>query len=204
MVKQAVGIVLGVALLSLAGCGPSEEQKSAAEDARAAADTAAERVETAEEQAARKLAIYEKCSNQVAPFMRSLAALDSRLGIGLSYANYSEEVADVRVVYDRIPFGNMDVGCFDSGIAGENALNRYADAYNVWNECFADIYCDTDSIEPELQDHWAAATRQVTKAKVALADLKRSAIAAENDLSEAEEEVEEKEEEAIEAEAELE
>jgi hypothetical protein len=97
--------------------------------------------------------------------------LDTRLSVGLTYADYTSEVADIRVVYDQTPFGEVDdFDCLgDVGVPLERALNQYAKAATRWDECFEDIYCENDSIQGELQEHWTKAGRLAVKADTGLA-----------------------------------
>lgn len=92
--------------------------------------------------------------------------LDSRLSVGLSYSDYATEVADVRVAYDQTDFDALeDIECMQGvGLPLERALNQFVRAANVWDECFEDIYCETDSVDPELQTHWSKASRLAGKA----------------------------------------
>jgi hypothetical protein len=50
-------------------------------------------------------------------------------------------------------------------------MNSYIKAGNVWNDCFDDINCDVDSIDPELQDHWSEADSSIRQANQGLTRL---------------------------------
>jgi hypothetical protein len=125
-----------------------QEQEAAAAEAEAAADA---------------------CRRQVGGLQRALEELDSRLTVGLAYDEYSTQVGDAQVAYDRIPIGKLEQDClFDVGLHLENAMNAYVKADNTWNDCIIDFGCDVDSIDPELQERWAEATREIDKAKSGL------------------------------------
>lgn len=59
------------------------------------------------------------------------------------------------------------------GVPLEDALTAYFDAYQLWNDCVRDTACDTDSINPELQEHWSSATGLIDDARTALRNLRR-------------------------------
>jgi hypothetical protein len=109
------------------------------------------------------------CPRPVVRFVDALTELDSRLSVGLNYANYSDHVGDARVAYDRIDVKDLDLDCLtDVGAPAEKALNYYIDAYKIWNDCVGDIYCSNDDIRSKLQRKWAQATAKIDKAKAAL------------------------------------
>lgn len=98
--------------------------------------------------------------------MEALEDLDSRLNVGLNFANYSERVGDIRVAYDRIGFEDLGAGCIEHvGVHAEDAMNAYIRANNVWNDCISDIDCTNDSIRADLQAEWADATDLIVKAR---------------------------------------
>lgn len=187
------------------GCGgPSQEQKDEAAAAREAADDAAKDAKRAETRANSSANSFVTCNDQLKSFVRSLAAINSRLDIGLSYDSYSSVVSNAKVVYDRLPFGRMRSGCITIAVPAEKALNSYVDAYSTWSDCFSDLYCDVDSVEPEMQDDWSKAGRQLASTRARLSQLKANAAQADADADAATEEAEQKETEAEEAEAALE
>ena len=109
------------------------------------------------------------CPETVTSFVDSLRDLDSRLGVGLNFAAYSEKVGDAKVVYDRINVSAISAGCLQQvAVPAESALNEYIDAYNTWNDCITNIDCANDSITPGLQSHWADAADLIAKAVGAL------------------------------------
>jgi hypothetical protein len=105
------------------------------------------------------------CADQLGDFVEKLRELDSRLGIGLNFENYSTKVSDTKVVYDQIAFEELGQECVSRvGVPAENAFNAYVKAYNVWNNCIGDINCDNDSIKSTLQARWAKATLLIDRA----------------------------------------
>lgn len=99
------------------------------------------------------------CVAQVGPFVNALEDLDSRLEVGLTFADYGTRVGDAQVVYDRIDFTAMDPNCLSNvGVPAENALNHYVKAFNAWNACVGKLSCTNAKIKPKLQAEWSAAT----------------------------------------------
>jgi hypothetical protein len=152
-----------VPALAIAGAGvaialvasPSSSQEHAAPTHTATVDTAA-------------LAAHEKylkCKQEVAPLMNQLHEIDSRLDVGLNYDEYTNKVGDVRVAYDRVSGAIGGPECLAGvGIPAENALNQYVKASNIWGDCFDNVDCDTDSIQPSLQAHWTQASLAIERA----------------------------------------
>ena len=132
-------------------------------DAQQAKDAEAKRVA---KQAA------DKCNGQVGGLLKGLQELDSRLAVGLPYAEYSSQVGDVRVAYDRIPLRQLDPECLSQvGLPAEDAMNSYIKADTTWNDCIVQLSCDTDSIDPELQQRWNTASSKIRDAQSGLRDI---------------------------------
>ena len=109
------------------------------------------------------------CTDELTDFVEVLQDLDSRLGVGLTFQEYSEKVADAQVAYDRIDARDEEAACIQEvGIPAEDALNAYRDAYNIWNRCTQNLGCSQDSITPELQRKWRTAMHRITRAERAL------------------------------------
>lgn len=120
-------------------------------------------------EAAEASAALAQCRRQTGGLMSALQELDSRLSVGLVYADYSKEVGNVRVAYDRVPTAKLEDDClFDVGVNLENAMNSYVKADNIWNHCLTDFGCDNASIKPDLQAKWADATSSIGEAKSGL------------------------------------
>lgn len=155
-----------VAAPAITACGTSDEEKREQARQEAAEKRAAkERKERARQQAA-----HDACASTYSDLQDAVREMNSRISVGLTYANYSTEVADVRVAYDTTDFGDEDdIDCLSTvGLPLEQALNQYVKAGNRWDECFEDIYCENDSIEAELQAHWAKASRFLDRSTSAL------------------------------------
>lgn len=207
MVKKTWFVMVVALALCLAagGCGgPSQEQKDAAVTAREDADQAQETADQAQERADQVAAVASSCQSQVKPFVRALANVDSRLGIGLNYADYGQVVSDTKVVYDRVPFGQMKFACFNIAVPAESSMNHLIDAFETWNACFEDLYCDVDSVEPEMQSDWAKASSKLALARSRIADLQANVSDTQSEAETAAAEAEQKDEEADQAEADLE
>jgi hypothetical protein len=177
-------------LAILAACGDSgptaaEKAKAAAEHRRAVEHREAlVRLADAKGTAKEALANADGCEDDAGKLVDALSELNSRLNIGLSYDEYGDKVADVRVAYDDVGFSDADpedLDCISEvGIPAEKALNTYASAYRTWNKCFESFSCDNDDITPVLQRRWSRATIQVDQAKSGMALLKRRATNAAN------------------------
>lgn len=110
--------------------------------------------------------VSSDCATALADLTDALFELDSRLNVGLSFAAYSEKLADARVAYDKVKFENLDGDCIrGAGQPAEKAMNEYIKAYTTWNDCIKKIGCDTDSVTPELQGHWTTSTTTLAEVK---------------------------------------
>ena len=188
-IPKALLIVLGILILAGAGVGAyfafrstetcisgesGEEISCESDDALSQAEYDEQQAEEAEEQAAieKARAKADECEGQTNALLREVRELNSRLSVGLPYADYSEQVGSIRVAYDQVPFGNLDLDCgLEVGIPLEDALNSYVKAGNTWGDCIEDFNCDVDAIDPELQDKWNAATEHLDDATSGLRDL---------------------------------
>lgn len=159
-----VFICLGLLSTGLIACGDSgpsdaERRAAAAKKAKAKARAQAQ-------------ARSEKCRDQLSGLLAGLKELESRIQIGMSYDEYTDQVADVNVAYNQVPFGQLDFGCVSkTGMPAEEALNSYADAADTWSECFSDFDCSLDSIDPELQKDWNRAGSQLDDAQSGLVSI---------------------------------
>lgn len=109
------------------------------------------------------------CEQELGDLITSLEEVESRLAIGLPYADYRDRVADARVAYDRIDFGELEQACVSEvGVFVEQGLNRYQRAATRWGNCIADFDCDTDSIDPALQREWNRASDLIDRSREAL------------------------------------
>ena len=154
--------ILVVIVLALAGCGGSIAPGGADANPSAAAST------TATVRPATATPAPLDCGPELTDFVDQLAELDSRLTIGLNFADYTTHVSDAVVAHDRIPAEDLSLACLDIGVDAENALKAYADAHDTWNTCIDDAACSNDSITPQLQAKWAEATDLIDTAKKAL------------------------------------
>ncbi|MDQ5895911.1 MAG: hypothetical protein QG596_2172 [Actinomycetota bacterium] len=160
------------ALVACGESGPTDEEVKVAEDERKSARKLAKEAESA-------TAVAVNCRSDLGPLIQSLRNTGSRLNVGLVFADYSTQVGQISVAYDRIPFNRMDYECISTvGIQAEKAFGAYTDAYNEWNDCIGDLYCDMDSIDSELQDKWRKAGRQVNQARQGLVTLETIAVEA--------------------------
>jgi hypothetical protein len=137
-------------------------------------ETAAVSTTTTDTTQAEAAAQAAACESEMGPLLKQLRELDSRLNVGLSYDEYTTEVGDVRVVYDRVVEDVEDPICLTSvGIPAETALNQYAKAASKWGDCFDDIDCDTDAIEPTLRRYWDKASSSLDVADEGLVEMRQ-------------------------------
>jgi hypothetical protein len=104
------------------------------------------------------------CESEIGDFIEALNDLGSRLDVGLNFQSYSDRVGDVRVAYNKINVSALGGSCLDPAADGEDAMNSYIRAYNVWNDCISDLDCSTDSIDSKLQAQWSKASEKLTSA----------------------------------------
>jgi hypothetical protein len=169
---MVLAVLAGLLLTACGDSGPSDEEKKAAADTRAKATKLARQAEAA-------AAVATGCQQDLGGMLRALRNTGSRLDVGLTFADYSTQVGQISVAYDRIPFKRMDIECIaPAGVKAEKAFGSYSDAYDKWNDCIGDLYCDMDSIESDLQDKWSQADSQTRQARSALSGLEAEAVQA--------------------------
>jgi hypothetical protein len=144
MTATRVLFVIAALGMTLAGCGGSSDADQAAE-ASASADAVAEPEAEVEAEAEAEAARQKSKDTKPRVAQTSASAgraqrLDSRLGIGMNQDDFSGDVGDASVAYDRIPFSSMKIECrFTAGIKLEDALNDYIKTNNAWQECNEDL-----------------------------------------------------------------
>lgn len=145
----------------------SVEQESRDTVTELAADNASSR-----EDAAARLARHQFCKRRATPLLRELNDLGSRLDVGLAFAEYGGQVGDISVAYDQLRPGSLGPDCLEVAVPLETAYRKYAEAYNIWNECIGDFGCSTDSIESQLQTKWLQAETAVARGERSLASMR--------------------------------
>ena len=162
-------LILVLLALLVAACGTDEKAERAAAQARAEQQERDKKRRALEKQAREAEDTAATCKEEMGPLVDALGELDSRLNVGLNYDEYTDQVGDLRVEYDRVDFGGSDpkqLDCLTTvGLPAEEAMNEYAKAAGTWDECFDDINCDNDSIQPELQRRWSSASRKANRAQ---------------------------------------
>lgn len=165
-----LAVLAGLVLVACGDSGPTEEEKNAAADERDKSVKFARQAESA-------AAIAVGCRQDLGGLIRALRNTGSRLDVGLTFADYSTQVGKMSIAYDRIPFNRMGIECISvPGIKAEKAFGSYSDAYDSWNDCISDLYCDMDSIDSSLQDSWSKADRLTNEARNGLSDLELGAV----------------------------
>lgn len=113
--------------------------------------------------------VAPRCGAQLGAFVDALDSLRRQLAVGLTYAEYLDEVRRLRRVYRDVPVEQLGVGCMVAiGTPGEQAFNLYIEAVNAWGECLATAGCETESVEPELQRGWELASERLSAAQAGL------------------------------------
>jgi hypothetical protein len=177
--------ILGVAGFALWGLSASSSPAvtSAAVSATARENSGA-RQRVAAEAAAAALAQQnaQVCTSTFTPLLEALRQLDTDLsGPGLVYADYNREVLAANRRYGEAT-DHLDAvteRCIDHvGVPLENARNAYVAADRTWNNCISDLYCNSDSITPQLQAQWAKATPAIARAAAWLKVIKMTGDAA--------------------------
>jgi hypothetical protein len=108
------------------------------------------------------------CAIALQPLYDALTSVDGRLGVGMTYLDYSKAVGDANVAYQRINFAALDGTCVAAaGVPLENALNSYIEAYNVWNKCVQSTSCDQSANTTTLQGFWTSSTNDLDAVKAA-------------------------------------
>jgi hypothetical protein len=112
----------------------------------------------------------DACEAEVGKFLDALETLDSRLNVGVQFADYGRYVGDVSVQYNKLDIKAMDQDCIRKvGVPAENAFNDYTSAQNTWNKCISHLLsCSLVDIKPQLHKKWQAAAREIAKAKTGL------------------------------------
>ena len=144
--------------MGLAACGSSAKGPTTSGNAKTAAQYAQ--------------AEYQKCNTQLRSLMSAEESLNSHLDIGMNFTDYTNAVGNVRAAYDQTHIPQLDSQCLMAGVHTENALNDYANAVNIWNNCIGKLGCANDSIKPHLQTDWSKASSEIDQAKSALQDLR--------------------------------
>ena len=117
-----------IAMLFVAGCGTSKAEEEHAKEARAKtveAHTKEVEAHTKEVEVQKLQAEGQTCSGQVDALIKAEAHLNGRLGVGLSFVTYSEQLSNVSVAYEEVPFKKMSLNCLNATIGAEKALNAF-------------------------------------------------------------------------------
>lgn len=173
---RALGLAIAAMLLTVSACGSSGASDTGS-GAKAQAEVKAEekavkdRAEAAAAAKAEQTAVHKECVEVTGKLATKLSDLDSRLSIGLPFAEYGKKVGDARVAYDQLlkdakQRGGISDKCINRvGLPLQSAMNAYVAAYDVWNKCIEDYNCtfDGDTLK-KAQASWSKATRLIEKA----------------------------------------
>jgi len=183
LASAVVVAILTVLAAVTAGCGnagASAEQKAKAQASASQEAAAKARQKAAAAKKARQSAVYEECRKVAGTLDDRLSELNSRLSVGVPFAEYGKAVGSAKVAYDKFirdakAQGGVSDACINKvGIPLESALNAYIRAYQVWNDCIDEYSCSFDKGSPALkkaQASWAKAARLMSRADNGLAGL---------------------------------
>ncbi|MEP9383046.1 hypothetical protein [Nocardioides sp. KR10-350] len=163
LVIGAVGATSVVVVKNHQAKVDAQHRKEAAERRAAAAAKKKRQEKAAALAAARR--DYQACTSQLSSLQDALSGIDARLDVGLREAEMSDLVGEASVAYSKIDVDALGTGvCLNAGAKLETSFNRYVAAEQQWNDCISDLYCDTDSIEPDLQAKWLKASTALDRA----------------------------------------
>jgi hypothetical protein len=114
------------------------------------------------------------CQGLLGEFLDGLSQLDQLVSAsGLQFEAYSRQVGDIRATYEQIETSNVETPCLTAvQLPAERALNRYVEAYNIWNNCVGNgETCNRSEVTPKLEAKWAEANLQLDAAQTGLAAL---------------------------------
>lgn len=182
--KTLVSELAVVLLFAVTACGEGSDKSSALESATSQRERAEKKAadELEAEVAARraaKTAEHKACAAAVKPLRDALGQVDSRLGVGLTYADYGERLGDAQVHYDALlakldnDIDTVGTGCLDAAIPLEKALNAYIKVNNSWGDCIDSYPCDFSEGEPnrKAQAGWAKAKKAIANSDRKLAGM---------------------------------
>jgi hypothetical protein len=165
-IRRLLAVCALIATLALPACGSSSpaapgKKNVTSEQETTTADVAKQRPKGP--------AHAPSCEAQLGDFLDSLDRLRIRLASGLSYQQYAAAVKRIRTTYEDLPIDTLSPDCLiASGTPGEKAFNRYIEAANNWGECLADVGCNGEVVEPELQREWQVASHWLSEAQAGL------------------------------------
>lgn len=178
-------VVATVTAALVAGCGGiSDADREMADQKVTEAENALREIEG---DLASTASDASRCQQMVAPLVGKLEGLESILNtVGLTYANYGEEVSGIAVAYGEINPGRLGLKCLGPGTKAERAVRAYIEAHDTWQVCIEDLYCDTDSIDEDLQSEWLTASLNIERSRRQLSRLQREAGTARESIERAE------------------
>jgi hypothetical protein len=153
-------VLLGVVAVGVSAKRDHDKKETAKKAAAAAAA----------KKRAKAIATYKLCKKTIGDLIDSEAELSSRLDVGLNLSQYSKQVGDVSVAYNKIDFEDLNGDCLTNvGLPAEQALNGFNKLGRKWNACIQDIDCDVDGLQ--LGSKWEKYALKVEAAKAALVEL---------------------------------
>lgn len=177
--RKKIAIAL-IALLLIGGVGTAlavqrhneneKKEQAAAEEAAAKAERLAKAEREREAEEAALQAAIDDCHGLMDDLVQELTDLDSKISVGMVYADYTESVRDVSVAYGRIDIDELEPSCLKHvALDAEKAVNRYSQAAEVWGDAIEGGYPVSES---QLQDKWASGSRLINHATDGFDDVK--------------------------------
>ena len=110
-------------------------------------------------------AVVKGSCDALVPLYDALLAIDSRLSVGMPFAEYSTAVGDAAVEFGSLDAASLSVDCLEKANHLGDALMAYSDANERWDRClFEQRRCTNDDIIDELREWWTTATEAIIAA----------------------------------------
>lgn len=167
-------VTAGVLVMTAGGCGgPSKAAQEKAAAAKERKEQAAAQAAEEKRQQRERREQHDHCAAALEDFTSALSEIDSRLSVGLNYAEYGDRLGDAQVAYDRIDIEGLQEispACLSAAVPLENAYNDYLDVLQLWGDCIDDYDCDFSEGETnrKAQNGWNRAGKALEKSETKL------------------------------------
>jgi hypothetical protein len=165
--KMRIPALLAVALLLVVACASRDDTQQPGSKPDRTTPVASKQTEEPPP------IVATDCHSLLRDFLAALTELDTQVSAGLQFEDYGQQVGDIRVTFERIETSHVESDCLSAvQLPAERALNRYVEAYNIWNNCVGNgASCAEADVMPKLEAKWAEATSQIDAAETGLATL---------------------------------
>jgi hypothetical protein len=154
--RMQIAALGAVAVLLLAGCGESAQEKAAKASKKQALVVEANHRKAV----AKAEAEYHQCQARVGPFIKSLNELKGHIEIGLNENDYTSRVGDVQVARKELPeIGEISLHCGEAMLGAMKANVEEVKAAEYWSSCVESLACDEAAKKRTIQADWPGRTR---------------------------------------------